>query len=113
MGATLATERIFDAFRGGKERALYYGHTFCGYPLGAALAREVLAIYREEEREMIPFCIDDGVACVPYSPLASGLLARQPNEQPCGISRYNSNARSFYAGRSYPLSIHFSWMQTS
>jgi adenosylmethionine-8-amino-7-oxononanoate aminotransferase len=49
MGATLATERIFDAFRGGKDRALYYGHTFCGYPLGAALAREVLAIYRDED----------------------------------------------------------------
>jgi adenosylmethionine-8-amino-7-oxononanoate aminotransferase len=49
MGATLATERIFDAFRGGKERALYYGHTFCGHPLGAALAREVLAIYRDED----------------------------------------------------------------
>ena len=49
MGATLTTERVFDAFRGGKERALYYGHTFCGYPLGAALAREVLAIYREED----------------------------------------------------------------
>ena len=49
MGATLATERIFDAFRGSKERALYYGHTFCGYPLGAALAREVLAIYRDED----------------------------------------------------------------
>jgi adenosylmethionine-8-amino-7-oxononanoate aminotransferase len=49
MGATLTTERIFDAFRGGKERALYYGHTFCGHPLGAALAREVLAIYREED----------------------------------------------------------------
>ncbi len=48
MGATLATDRIFDAFRGGKENALYYGHTFCGHPLGAALAREVLAIYREE-----------------------------------------------------------------
>ena len=48
MGATLATERIFDAFRGGKDRALYYGHTFCGNPLGAALAREVLAIYRDE-----------------------------------------------------------------
>jgi adenosylmethionine-8-amino-7-oxononanoate aminotransferase len=48
MGATLATPRIFDAFRGGRERALYYGHTFCGHPLGAALAREVLAIYRDE-----------------------------------------------------------------
>jgi adenosylmethionine-8-amino-7-oxononanoate aminotransferase len=49
MGAALATERIFDAFRGGKERALYYGHTFCGHPLGAAVAREVLAIYRDED----------------------------------------------------------------
>ncbi len=49
MGATLATERVFDAFRGGKERAFYYGHTFCGNPLGAALAREVLAVYRDED----------------------------------------------------------------
>jgi adenosylmethionine-8-amino-7-oxononanoate aminotransferase len=49
MAATLATERIFDAFRGAKDRALYYGHTFCGHPLGAALAREVLAIYRDEQ----------------------------------------------------------------
>jgi len=49
MGATLATDRVFDAFRGSKDRALYYGHTFCGNPLGAAIAREVLAIYREED----------------------------------------------------------------
>ncbi len=49
MAATLATERIFDAFRGGSDRALYYGHTFCGHALGAALAREVLAIYRDED----------------------------------------------------------------
>jgi aryl-alcohol dehydrogenase-like predicted oxidoreductase len=32
-------------------------------------------IYREEEREMIPQCIDQGVAVVPWSPLARGLLA--------------------------------------
>ena len=49
MGATLANARVFDAFRGEKDHALYYGHTFCGHPLGAALAREVLAIYREED----------------------------------------------------------------
>ncbi|MEO6418755.1 MAG: aminotransferase class III-fold pyridoxal phosphate-dependent enzyme, partial [Polyangiaceae bacterium] len=48
MGALLTSDRVFDAFRGGPERALYYGHTFCGNPLGAALAREVLAIYRDE-----------------------------------------------------------------
>jgi len=32
-------------------------------------------LYREEEREMIPQCIDQGVAVIPYSPLARGYLA--------------------------------------
>jgi aryl-alcohol dehydrogenase-like predicted oxidoreductase len=33
-------------------------------------------IYREEEREMIPQCLDQGIGIVPWSPLARGLLAR-------------------------------------
>jgi 1-deoxyxylulose-5-phosphate synthase len=32
-------------------------------------------VYREEEREMIPQCIDQGVAVIPWSPLARGFLA--------------------------------------
>jgi 1-deoxyxylulose-5-phosphate synthase len=32
-------------------------------------------VYREEEREMIPFCRDQGVGIIPWSPLARGLLA--------------------------------------
>jgi 1-deoxyxylulose-5-phosphate synthase len=32
-------------------------------------------IYREEEREMIPFCIEEGIGIVPWSPLARGFLA--------------------------------------
>jgi adenosylmethionine-8-amino-7-oxononanoate aminotransferase len=48
FAATLATDRIYDGFRGDKSRALMHGHTFCGNPLGAAIAREVLAIYRDE-----------------------------------------------------------------
>jgi adenosylmethionine-8-amino-7-oxononanoate aminotransferase len=48
FAATLATHRIYDGFRGDKSRALMHGHTFCGNPLGAAVAREVLAIYRDE-----------------------------------------------------------------
>jgi aryl-alcohol dehydrogenase-like predicted oxidoreductase len=32
-------------------------------------------VYREEEREMIPQCIDQGIAVLPWSPLARGLLA--------------------------------------
>jgi len=33
-------------------------------------------IYREEEREMLPLCLEEGIAVTPYSPLASGRLAR-------------------------------------
>jgi len=33
-------------------------------------------VYREEEREMLPLCRDQGVGVIPYSPLARGLLAR-------------------------------------
>ena len=33
-------------------------------------------VYREEEREMLPLCRDQGVGVLPYSPLARGLLAR-------------------------------------
>jgi aryl-alcohol dehydrogenase-like predicted oxidoreductase len=32
-------------------------------------------VYREEEREMIPQCIDQGVGVLPWSPLARGILA--------------------------------------
>jgi adenosylmethionine-8-amino-7-oxononanoate aminotransferase len=48
LGATLVTDEVYDAFRGGKEKTLFYGHTFCGNPIGTALAREVLAIYEDE-----------------------------------------------------------------
>src|SRR5436853_688853 len=32
-------------------------------------------LYREEEREMIPLCLDQGIGVLPWSPLARGLLA--------------------------------------
>ncbi|MFN0177593.1 MAG: aldo/keto reductase [Gemmatimonadales bacterium] len=33
-------------------------------------------LYREEEREMMPLCRDQGIGVIPWSPLARGLLAR-------------------------------------
>lgn len=33
-------------------------------------------IAREEEREMIPYCVDTGVGVIPWSPMARGILAR-------------------------------------
>ncbi len=38
-------------------------------------------VYREEEREMVPLCLEMGVGLIPWSPLARGLLTRpRPND---------------------------------
>ncbi len=37
-------------------------------------------IYREEEREMIPLCETEGLSCIPWSPLARGMLAATRSE---------------------------------
>jgi aryl-alcohol dehydrogenase (NADP+) len=39
-------------------------------------------VYREEEREMIPLCLDEGIGLLPWSPLARGFLAgnRRPGD---------------------------------
>lgn len=49
MGAVVVSDRVFDTFSRDRETAFHYGHTFCGNPIGAAIAREVLAIYKEED----------------------------------------------------------------
>jgi aryl-alcohol dehydrogenase-like predicted oxidoreductase len=38
--------------------------------------------YREEEREMLPLCRDQGIGVIPWSPLARGFLARPPVRDP-------------------------------
>ena len=49
FAATLASTRIFAGFGGDRTRALMYGHSYCGNPLGAAVAREALAVFRDED----------------------------------------------------------------
>jgi aryl-alcohol dehydrogenase-like predicted oxidoreductase len=38
-------------------------------------------VYREEEREMIPLCMDQGLALIPWSPLARGFLTGTRNRE--------------------------------
>jgi aryl-alcohol dehydrogenase-like predicted oxidoreductase len=77
-------EALHDVLRAGKAR--YIGASSM-YAWQLAKAQRVAPtrfvsmqnhynlIYREEEREMIPQCLDQGVGVVPWSPLARGLLA--------------------------------------
>jgi aryl-alcohol dehydrogenase-like predicted oxidoreductase len=46
-----------------------------GGPRFVSMQNHYNLLYREEEREMIPLCADQGVAVLPYSPLARGVLA--------------------------------------
>jgi 1-deoxyxylulose-5-phosphate synthase len=46
-----------------------------GWTRFATMQNHYNLIYREEEREMIPLCLEEGIGVVPWSPLARGLLA--------------------------------------
>ncbi|MCY3615799.1 MAG: aldo/keto reductase [Bacteroidetes bacterium] len=49
-------------------------------------------LYREEERGMIPLCQEEGLAVLPWSPLARGLLARAESlEDPLSTARAKSD----------------------
>ena len=51
MAATISRENIFQAFvdrNDGLDRSLRYGHSFCANPLGAAVALEVIQVFKDE-----------------------------------------------------------------
>jgi aryl-alcohol dehydrogenase (NADP+) len=52
-------------------------------------------LYREEEREMLPLCADQGVGVIPWSPLARGRLTRPWAEQ-TARSETDEFGRSLY-----------------
>ena len=51
-----------------------------GWTRFVSMQNHLNLIYREEEREMLPLCIEEKIAVTPYSPLASGRLARDWTE---------------------------------
>ncbi len=81
-------EALHDVVRAGKARYLgassmyawqfakaQHTATAAGWTRFASMQNHYNLLYREEEREMIPLCLDQGIGCIPWSPLARGLLA--------------------------------------
>ena len=81
-------EALHDVVRSGKARYIGASSMFAwqfakaqhvaernGWTPFVTMQNHYNLIYREEEREMLPQCIDQGVAVIPWSPLARGVLA--------------------------------------
>src|SRR5258708_1816928 len=81
-------EALDDVVRAGKARYIGASSMFAwqfakaqhvaethGWTRFVSMQNHYNLVYREEEREMIPQCIDQGVGVIPWSPLARGLLA--------------------------------------
>ncbi len=58
------------------QKALYVSEKH-GWARFVSMQNHLNLIYREEEREMLLLCRDQGIGVIPYSPLASGRLARE------------------------------------
>lgn len=86
-------EGLSRAVRAGKARYIGISNCFAwqlakanalaereGWPKFISIQGHYNLIFREEEREMAPYCAEEGIAMTPYSALASGRLARRPGE---------------------------------
>ncbi|MBR2844809.1 MAG: aldo/keto reductase [Solobacterium sp.] len=51
-----------------------------GFPKFVSVQGHYNLIFREEEREMVPYCNEENIALTPYSALAAGRLSRLPGE---------------------------------
>ena len=51
-----------------------------GWTKFISMQNQYSLLMREDETEMLPLCADQGVGSIPWSPLARGLLAREPDE---------------------------------
>ncbi|WP_052889097.1 aldo/keto reductase [Thermogemmatispora carboxidivorans] len=67
-----------------------------GWTRFVSMQNHLNLIYREEEREMLPLCRAEGIGVIPYSPLASGRLAREVSQQPTKRAETDQVARIKY-----------------
>jgi 1-deoxyxylulose-5-phosphate synthase len=84
-------QALHDVVRAGKARyigaSLMYAWQFAkaqyaGQTRFVAMQTRYNLVYREDEREMLPLCADQGVGVLPYSPLARGMLAGTRTGEP-------------------------------
>jgi aryl-alcohol dehydrogenase-like predicted oxidoreductase len=60
-------------------------------------------LYREEERELLPFCVDQSIAALPWSPLARGRLARPTAPCDSARGRVDDVAETLYGSADDPV----------
>ncbi|SNB74536.1 Predicted oxidoreductase [Arboricoccus pini] len=102
-------EALHDVVKAGKARYIgassMYAWQFAkmqvvavrhGWTRFVTMQNHLNLLYREEEREMVPLCEDEGVGMIPWSPLARGRLAR-PWETETGRSRTDAVIGRLYA----------------
>ncbi|KPP93923.1 aldo/keto reductase [Erythrobacter sp. HL-111] len=68
-----------------------------GWTPFVSMQNQLNLLYREEEREMLPLCEDEGVGVIPWSPLARGRLARPRGEETVR-SQTDSVGKALYTG---------------
>lgn len=105
-------EALHDLVKAGKTRYIGASSMFAwqlakaqytadknGWTRFISMQNHLNLIYREEEREMIPFCLDQGVGIIPWSPLARGFLAgnrKELNDTPTTRSGSDNYAQEMY-----------------
>lgn len=98
-------EALNDVVRAGKARYIGASSMFAwqfaqslhvsetnGWTRFASMQNHYNLVYREEEREMIPLCIDQGIGLIPWSPMARGFFAGNRKREGGGeTARANSD----------------------
>ncbi len=103
-------QALHDVVRAGKARYLgassMHGWQFAkaqhvaeanGWTRFVSMQNHYNLLYREEEREMVPLCRDQGVGIIPWSPLARGRLARGPEAKETKRSETDRFGKTLYS----------------
>lgn len=101
-------EALHDVVRAGKARYIGASSMFAwqfakaqqvalahGWSRFVSMQNYLNLVYREEQREMIPLCLDQGVGLMPWSPMARGRLTR-PHGQQTERTKTDISGQSFY-----------------